>query len=279
MSYDVWAWLGESFLFRSIGGDSFILYKSYGLNQVCWSLSIEMQFYLMMGVLLLFGRWYKTGMLLLFVVGMMGVQPEGWFGQSTACIEQADWLTTGTFLPYWGMFFMGAVCFELIEHQRALIEGGNQRLKWGLSLGVFVAAICGTLWATKMHLTTVSAGITSIFFLAANGVTVRTGGVGRAVKKVLLKLGGMSYAIYLMHMVVLGGAIKVAGLVFDERGYPLFLLTAGIGLVVCCGLYYVCEKPFAKMASGWNRKQKLSVSDTDTAKPIVKIGEVERMAA
>ncbi|QDU32463.1 Acyltransferase family protein [Poriferisphaera corsica] len=296
MNYGIWqkfanmgtvTWVKQLTLTSGIGSGNYMTFQAFPLNEVCWSLAIELQFYVITGIALLFGRKYKWVMAGVFVIGLLSVVPSAWLERGLGCMRSADWLIEGTFLPYWSMFFMGVITFEMVrrgvylKQMRAAYAADKQGVILLSSAAVMTYG--AALWVTRVNTNVAIAFMTSMLLWGAYGVRLNLGRmnvVKAAMRHVLLFLGKASYAIYIVHMVVINLAIQLAMLLYPEKGIEQFVLSSLLGLMMCVGFYYLCERPFAKMASGWNRKKEASSTQKETVASIGKIDDaIERIAA
>jgi peptidoglycan/LPS O-acetylase OafA/YrhL len=211
------------------------------INAVYWTLAIEFQFYVVIGVAL---AMRSRAMSLLAAVTVLSV-PVGYFGL---------WTVVGVFLPYWPMFAVGIVLFLLLESGVTWAEishGRSAVLPVVIALAILGAFMGRTLagrQTTEMAFAVMFAVMLWLFHAAnerfveatrSGGVVVRFG-LG-----IWTRLGLMSYSLYLVH-----GRLQ-----FLAHQLSRQVLPAGIALdaaailttcVMCYGFYWCCERPFVR---------------------------------
>lgn len=238
-----WAFVASlAQVFRDIPGATTLDFKFTTINAVYWTLAIEVQFYVAVGLALVYrSRFYWS----LFAVTLL----------SLPLVFSVRASLTGVFLPYWPQFACGAVVFLLFERGLAPSRLLGPRAPWfsvvvaALAIGSFLGWMALGLpighlgFAAFVSVVVFSTeGLDRSFASAVDGAAGKT---IRAVAGLAALLGAMSYTIYLLH-----GRVQFLGETFARQVFPQNsvahdLLTIGITLTVCYVFYLICERPFA----------------------------------
>lgn len=188
------------------------------ISPVFWTLALEFQFYVVIG--LLFSAFTsKSHLLLLFVIGS---------------ILAGAFLLSSSFLPHWfGMFALGLILFRKIELKMPTF------LFWGVtfSLTLFIAYVNGPLEAFTC--------ICTVLFLLYIPVNKET-----FLSKIFLWLGSISYSLYLTHWDFgrLGVAIFRHVPLIGKSEYIRLFFGLGLSLIVAYIFYCLIEKPFIRLS-------------------------------
>ncbi|MBL8816812.1 MAG: acyltransferase [Planctomyces sp.] len=215
------------------------------INVVYWSLAIEVQFYLVMALLLQFRRWYYPGLVMITSLSVLAAWCPGFEGLR---------LNTGFFLRYWPMFAAGILVYELrrrdITLQR-LISGRQALILSKFLLFVVVSFAVGWIISGRRFTPDVFAMLTAItvwlLILWEDDVIRRNPGRqsfwGRLFWP-LSFLGLISYSVYLIHF----NLYKIPELILGpQRVAASPILQFAITIVVCLlcyPFYLLCERPF-----------------------------------
>lgn len=219
---------------------------------VAWTLCIEVQFYLVIIlIMLVLRRWKKLGskstqtfVIRTVVLGL---------GVISLAMPWLGWSTGPWFLGYWWMFALGMSIAWVLMGELRVVSGwvivGSVGL-WCLALNIESPASLGGYWA---------AWLTAIFLLTA----VRTGFIAASVPRPLTILGAWTYSLYLIHLtvidVVMGGLFKVTG---KSVAGAWFAYVVGFvaSLVAAWLLYELVEKRSVSWAQ-WLKPASLKAHD------------------
>jgi peptidoglycan/LPS O-acetylase OafA/YrhL len=205
-----------------------------------WSLNYEEQFYLVIGVLMLlslrFGRPILWGILALLVPAI------GWNVANPST-------SYGFFLEYWVHFSLGTLVF----YRLCILESRTARRAIDLGISSLVL-VSGIVWA--MHKGAGFAAersvyaewlITGVFALMLIGARSIDGLIARTrFGAGLMKLGTLTYSLYLVHQFNLQLVERVAQPVL-RLGIPHFVaipIEIAEMLLIASVFWYVCERPF-----------------------------------
>jgi peptidoglycan/LPS O-acetylase OafA/YrhL len=188
---------------------------------VYWTLTYEIQFYLVFAASMLLGRRAFWGLYLLALL---------------TAFEGREWAVHGLFVNLWHGFFMGVLAYR---------AGYSKARAWPLFVLAAVTVIFRKPDAGVFAVPCVGAAL--LLFAAA-----RLGKLGTALKSRPWQwLGAISYSLYLVHVPTLGlltGAwqrFAGRGLVQDSLAAVLLLTTCLLGAAT---LYWIVERPSHKLA-------------------------------
>ncbi|MCX6620243.1 MAG: acyltransferase, partial [Acidobacteria bacterium] len=212
-------------------------HKPYAaVSAVYWSLSIEVQFYLVMTLALAFRRWFHAILI----------------GVSAVCC--GIWLYHGPFYPglfgeYWPMFALGLLLFALLDAGVRPCRLFGRRTAW-LSAITGLACLVGAL-GLVMFVPDEGIQRQTLFGMFSAAILWLASGVEPSiprqalVSRALVGLGKISYSVYLLHLhlVSLGAAVVVS--LYPHKTVFSLPLRMGIALVFCWVFYEICEKRFA----------------------------------
>lgn len=222
-SLDAAGWASQLTLTAVFAPDGRLLWdKTAVLNVVYWTLAIEVQFYLVVGLAVRAGRnFYRV---LLFVTLV-----------SLPFLPTATAFRVGWFLPFWPFFALGVGLYAAAERERAAGMARGGRWTWA----VVGAAVCAHGLAATALVPNGSAGMIRAEFIFAVGFAavlwaVRPGERPAPVGGLLGYLGRSSYSLYLLHIPLMLAAAHAVGkwVPPGSAGH-----TAAVVAVVC-GLVY-----------------------------------------
>ena len=159
------------------------------LDGVYWSLAIELQFYAVIGLLLLLGQIRRAqSFLVAWLIATIAVKvfPVGWAINTLLIVDYA---------PY---FIAGATCFLVYSH-------GVTLTRVAMILAAWVIALINSLQAiprleAKLHTNFdhyAIVGLVSIFFMAVVFVSIKR--TNFLSKREWLTVGAVTYPLYLIH--------------------------------------------------------------------------------
>ena len=224
--------------------------QSSWINGVAWSLEVEIQFYLIMPLLAFLlahpsARW-RRGVLLALMMGL-AILSSYW-------IEGAGprWAKS---LPRYLHFFLAGFLLADLYHHRAAIAL-RRHVGWD---GVAFAAAAGlvvilTRWHELRCLTVL------LIIVLYVSLYLGTGGRRLISNPAVVAVGGISYTLYLYHMLIfqtlaphtLALLDSTRPLVWDMAIQSALLLPAA--LLVSALLFLLIEKPFMRLSRSLNRR-------------------------
>jgi peptidoglycan/LPS O-acetylase OafA/YrhL len=204
------------------------------VNSVYWSLAIEVQFYFVMALAVL---WRRGFMAVLAVATVFGV----WWWRRGPFLS-------GLFMQYWAMFAFGLLLFTVLD------KGFRPSRLFGRWTGPASIALMAALLAGTMALTVGYPSETlerqTLFALCCGVILWAASGVEPLVRKDLLVtramtgLGKMSYSVYLTH-VPLVSLVAATVRTYVPRGTSASLLSIALTLPIAYLFYRYFEKPYA----------------------------------
>lgn len=232
---------------------NFDLASVNAINTVFWTLAVEMQFYVLLPLLVLAfqGRRWPVGLAVCFAVALLyrGLL----FGQG----ERGFDLRTFTLPAFLGHFALG-LCAARLGPIRAPVGSGVRRAIFALGVPLVLVPVVlwtpagslafgsGTLAGQMLLRPVVACGFALIILATASG-----GWPGRVLSMVPLKwLGRISYSLYLMHLAVIFLLLRILGW---PRTMPGIVAVAVAGsLLAAWALHALVEAP----AERWRRRRK-----------------------
>lgn len=222
------------------------------LDNVFWSLTVELAFYVIMGALFAAGLLRRIEAVAagwLVLAGLWSLTEQYLGFAFPAALPRVLILR---YVP----FFVAGIVFYRIVH------GGPSRARLALLLGAFVTAgmidglwtadVPGVAWPDVLRRVVVAAVLFGLFALAI------TGRLRVTVSPVTLWLGGISYSLYLSHRNL--GYSTLFWL--HDAGVPItaaFLLTLAGALLLAVTLTYGVERPAMRVLRGWYRTPRAAV--------------------
>ncbi|PPG42720.1 acyltransferase [Pseudoclavibacter sp. RFBA6] len=210
------------------------------VNGAFWTLAVEMQFYVIVLVILLITKCRLDDVLLRWLVGiwlLVAVGAATWAATATggADISTAPVLVrvvvNATLSEYGPLFSLGMLLF---------MSRRNSRIEW-LALP---AALSAVLTALLLH-SPVYAGVVALICLVFTVVALRTGTAILRVRP-LLWLGKISYSLYIVHVIV---GYALIDLLWPVLGRDLATAAAaGAVTLLAWGMHAFAE---VRVSSAW----------------------------
>lgn len=233
LNYSMLDWFSVATLTRvffEVPGADSLQYKFTSINAVYWTLAIEVQFYLVAGIALVFRKRFVAILLTVTALSLPFI-----------FIRSAD--LTGLFLPYWPMFAMGIGLYFVLEK-------GKPASRAALAMtSVMIATL--VVWLvfaerTNAFLFSLYFGIFLYFLAGAEGSIIRraNGNVSRVLLSGVTVLGAMSYSLYLLHGRLQGLVAQVVSPLFGYSSIASDIAVIVLTVVGCYAFHLVCERPF-----------------------------------
>lgn len=245
-TYDAVDWVGVMTLTRGVTSDQAAWWARFGqVNGAYWTLAIEMQFYITVGILLTLRRFYLVGL-----VAISALSLATWFHNPSFVMTAA----AGTFLPYWSWFSCGLLLWYIQN-----LGWTAQYLLGSWDKRICLATIAGIsstlLYFSHFSITPdqlVFSLLSALFLWCLQPFDAWFSKLQSPSKPSSLRflpsmataLGTASYSIYLLHneasmflSSVLRKQLPVQGILLDS------MIVAGT-ISVCYLLFLKIEKPF-----------------------------------
>lgn len=193
------------------------------IDPVFWSLAVEFQYYLLIGLLFPLLRSRHLGVILGVYLALGGLS----FVPVPEAIRQPN-IPSSVILPHLGLFLLGFATFQ----RRIGTLGTGVYLALVVPLGLAACAVLGTPRAT--------AGVVSALVIA----------FVRLNSPVLNWFGMISYSLYLLHEPVGGRVLHLGSRFFEGFAGRVFLLLLALGVSIGCAylFYRLVERPAARWA-------------------------------
>lgn len=208
------------------------------MNSVYWTLAIEIQFYFVVAAGLLFGRHWKT---VLVVVSALSITP---LADSTN--------GTGLFLPYWPAFAVGLGLGWLHESGRHVDTAFGGRAPTVGAVGFAFALLAFALLDFTSMLAFALASAAILWFagsfepLIAKTINEPSHSMGliRWPLRVALWTGACSYSLYLLHGKIYQLPAMISRQIVDASSLANLLLVVGLTVALCYAFFVLFERPF-----------------------------------
>ncbi|HEY1205661.1 MAG: acyltransferase [Bryobacteraceae bacterium] len=228
-------WLGLVTLTKGLAATGATHKPWAPVNSVYWSLAIEVQFYLVMALALL---WRRGFMAVLAIATIGGV----WWWRRGPFLS-------GLFMQYWAMFAFGLLLYTVLDRgfRPARFFG---RWTSPASVALTAALIAATLGFTVSYPSETLERQT-LFALCCGVILWAASGVEPLVRKDLLPtramtgLGKMSYSVYLIHVPLVSLVTATVRAFLPHPGTFSSLLCIAGTLPVAYLFYRYFEKPYA----------------------------------
>lgn len=212
---------------------------------VYWSLTIEVQFYVLMAMALMWGRWSPLWLITLSLLYLV------WVISPSVGI-------TGTALAYWPEFASGIAAYHAVHH-------GN-RGRWtaaalwvltatsalvGISHGVALLGAEGEFATPYKQLFCLCCGL-ALWFALSRSSTI----VCRGPMRILAAVGTISYSLYLTHVPIGSRVFNLAGRLIDlDHGGWIPVMVVAWMLQWLGGYLFFkwCEQPWLNRQSDRSR--------------------------
>lgn len=202
------------------------------LDNVFWSLTVEIAFYFQMAVLLGMGLMSRIEPVALAWIAVACA----WWGARNLFGIQLPELLVRLYLLEYVPFFMAGIAFYLI--------GKSGRTPQRLAILVAALLTEGLIHGAQAFFVAV---VLFVLFAAATAGWLRF-----AVSRVTLWLGAVSYSLYISHRNIGYSVLDF----LHERGVPTSMalaLTFCGALLLAAGLHYAVERPAGRLLRNWYR--------------------------
>lgn len=225
----------------------------YGLNEVSWSISIEMALYALFPLFVVVRR-YLGGLESLFLatLAMRLILPI----ESLDHVVRASLLLEGV-----AAFLFGMLLFSHAPRLANIIPGAGLML-WPAVIGLFVTAVQD--WPVAY--TWLLVYTVAVLAVAADSRQVATGWVGR-----MAPLGQLTYGIYMWHTMIIAVVLNGIALKWlDLSGAPLIavaLATYGAVVVISYASWRWFERPMRDAIGGVYARPIAAIGTTGLSDP------------
>jgi peptidoglycan/LPS O-acetylase OafA/YrhL len=202
------------------------------ISAVFWTLCIELQFYLVLVLLLMTAARLPTKGGAVWLVATLSAISVG------VAVADLKLPVRGLFLPYWHMFGLGILtCWCLF---------GDVSWRWW---GALMLAEFGLVFGMKPNLATLAPLMAAVVLVLAARWHPARNWLNSALSQYL---GRLSYSLYLMHPIIGWSTISVLKRLFGEQSFVLGLLYVAVGVVTSVLsahlLYRLVELPAVRLS-------------------------------
>lgn len=212
--------------------------RSFGtgaLNGSLWTISVELQFYLVTPVLYwLVKRWPIAWLPLLAIFAVANVAFSALHDDSTVAK-----LAMVTFVPWFFMFMLGAWA----STQPAIVTAVAKAPLW--AVGGLVAVVSAVTWQVGLPVGTNY--INPVMFAALGALIIKVAYTEPTLAGRLLRGNDLSYGVYIYHMPVFNLLLWLG------LGGSLIYGLAGLGIValLAAASWFLVERPALRLRRGW----------------------------
>ncbi|RIK79112.1 MAG: hypothetical protein DCC68_13770 [Planctomycetota bacterium] len=242
IKYDITDWICVVSLAKVFEPDAQatnLQFKFTTVNSVYWTLAIEVQFYLVVALALLFRqRFYAAIVVTTFISFAAAAYPVVY--------------ESGVFFPYWWMFALGVLLHMLVERGITPIRlfGSYRAIVLAAVLLGLVAHLVASPHDLPFHGEIFAILFFAVLFAAfdCQSDLPRRWSLSRVAVAVVAGLGAMSYSIYLIHGRVQFLSMQVARQITSPEAILFDCLVFLVTLMLCGVFYFACERPFVKVS-------------------------------
>jgi exopolysaccharide production protein ExoZ len=234
----------------------------FPMLMIGWSLNYEMLFYVLIGLVLAFGRSHLAGLMTAAIVSLYAI--GALFNQQTVGYE---------FLhnTLWFEFILGMACFHIYLHP--VLAQIPKQLALVLAVVCYLVMVGCENRANRIWV----AGVPSFFLLLfALQLEVPIRRAGSLMLRLIVHVGDSSYATYLSHMFVIGFLERVVYVRLGiEENYATSLFSLACCLAAGSLIYRLVDRPLVRGARGMVKRFRGSSALSAGAGPSAK-GECHR---
>lgn len=231
------------------------------VDGVYWTLLVELKFYALIFVLLIFGQIHRIEWFLAFWLVLTGI----------SLVLPLPKIITFLFLTEWSAFFIAGALFYLI-HQKGLdlIRGGMLGLSLVLALFENLRQIEGLEQMYNSYFSSVvTSALVCSFYVAF--LLISLGKTKHFRSEKLVKLGVLTYPLYLIHQ-------NIGFIIFHELGDSVnrYVLLVGLVLVMMLAawlIHKVIEQPLGRWMNIVLKQlwAKFGFSSNENKKPVSQV--------
>jgi peptidoglycan/LPS O-acetylase OafA/YrhL len=221
-------WLNLSLLTKTFEPNGLLPWRKFApINIAFWTLALEVQFYLVVGLCLFARRWFFAAILGITAISM-------WF------ILDESAYRSGLFLAHWPFFALGAGLVALQESKWVLPRGS-----WLLGLlvmGLGLSQSSPTPDGSRQMIFAEFVFAIGFAVLVWSTTSVELPRCGKPVEF----LGTISYSVYLLHVPLLFATMDFASRILEFRSLPWGLLVVMLICALSYPFHLAFERPFIR---------------------------------